>query len=370
MACILDLRGTAQKGKTVATLRGEWRGFSWLSPSAQRFALWAALGVSGIGALTFGYFGVESLQSGRPPVQASSAIAAAATPAPTPTGPGRLVIHGTGDVNLDPRQLGHALSTFDAPWDGVRGLFTQDDLTVINLECAPSPLGTAQDKQFTFRCDKGHEQMHAAGVDVANLGNNHAGDFGPEALLDGRARLSGAGVAAVGAGRDGTEANAPANFDIKGWKVAVLGFGGVVPSPGWIAGANHPGVANGYDTESMVRAVRAADAQADLVIVSVHWGEELDTQPRGDDVARAHALIDAGADAIFGHHAHRLQPLEVYRGRPIAYGLGNFVWPSSGTTAIAQVIVAPDGTISACLLPARLGVGRPTMTGATACETG
>ncbi len=334
----------------------------------QRVALWAALAVSGIGALTLGYFGVESLSSPKaPPAEESRSVVARPSTTPTPAGPRRLVIHGTGDVNLDPHQLGLALSSFDAPWDGVRDLFGADDLTIINLECAPSPLGTAQDKQYTFRCDKGHPQMDAAGIDVANLGNNHSGDFGPDALVDGRARLTSAGVAPVGAGRDAREANMPAMFEIKGWKIAVLGFGGVVPSPGWIAGANHPGVASGYDTASMVRAVRAADAHADLVLVAIHWGEELDTKPRGDDVARAHALIDAGADAIFGHHAHRLQPLEFYRGRPIAYGLGNFVWPSSGPTAVAEVIVQPDGVIEACLLPARIGVGRPALTGLSAC---
>jgi poly-gamma-glutamate capsule biosynthesis protein CapA/YwtB (metallophosphatase superfamily) len=118
----------------------------------------------------------------------------------------------------------------------------------------------------------------------------------------------------------------------------------------------------------MVAAVRAAAAQADLVFVAIHWGEELDTKPRPDDVARAHALVEAGADAVFGHHAHRLQPLEFYKGRPIAYGLGNFVWPSSGPTAVAEVRVSPDGSIDACLLPARIGAGRPTLAGAGSCS--
>ncbi len=341
-----------------------------MSPVAQRAALWSALAVSAIGAVTLGYFGVESLSSNRPPaapVRKALAAAPASTPTPTPAGRQPLIVHATGDVDLDPRQLSSALSSFAAPWDGIRHLFTADDLTIVNLEGAPSPLGTPQNKQFTFRCAEGHEAMRTAGVDVANMGNNHSGDFGQEALLDGRTRLKSAGIAPVGAGRDAREANAPAIFRLKGWRVAVLGFGGVVPSPGWIAGANHPGVADGYNTESMVRAVQAADAQADLVFVAIHWGEELDTKPRSDDVYRAQTLIDAGADAIFGHHAHRLQPLEFYKGRPIAYGLGNFVWPSGGPTAVAQVVVSPNGNVAACLLPARIGAGRPTLTGPTTC---
>jgi hypothetical protein len=349
----------------VRTIEGpHW--LAGLSPGAQRFALWTALAVSAIGAVTLGYFGVESLIADEAPTPVTSRVAAAhstptPTAVPTPAGRQRLVIHATGDVNLDPRQLGGALGTFSAPWDGVRSFFGSDDLTIVNLECAPSSLGKPQDKQFTFRCDKGLKEMGAGGVDVANMANNHSGDFGPDALLDGRTNVRLAGVAPVGAGRDAREANMPAAFQIKGWKVAVLGFGGVVPTPGWLAGASHPGVANGYDTASMVAAVRAAAAQADLVLVAIHWGEELDTTPRADDVARSHALIEAGADAVFGHHAHRLQPLEFYKGRPIAYGLGNFVWPSSGPTAVAEVVVAPDGSIGACLLPARLGAGRPTI---------
>lgn len=349
----------------------EWPGLGGLSPSMQRFALWIALAVSCVGALTLGYFGVQALGMTGPPEPAESVVARpAATSSPTPTGPQELVVHATGDVNLDPRQLGLALQSFDAPWDGIRPLFGSDDLTIINLECSPGTGGVAQDKQFTFRCDKGHEQLDAAGVDVANLGNNHSIDYGAQAMLDGRDRLRRAGVAPVGAGANEREANAPAVFDIKGWKVAVLGFGGVVPSPSWIAGPAHPGVADGYDTASMVKAVKAADAVADLVLVTIHWGAELDTTPRADDVARARALVDAGADAIFGHHAHRLQPLEYYRGRPIAFGLGNFVWPSSGPTAVARVVVAPGGAISACLLPARIGAGRPALTGASACPSG
>jgi poly-gamma-glutamate synthesis protein (capsule biosynthesis protein) len=342
-----------------------------MDPAVRRAILVGIVAVAAAASLIGGYSGMSWYLERTPSSDRAEPVrhtVAAAVPTPQIVMPrGRLVIHGTGDVNLDPTELGVARTSFAAPWNGVRGLFTSDDLTVVNLECSPGSGGDAQDKQFTFRCDHGHAEMHAAGVEVANMGNNHSGDFGPHALVDGRAKLTAAGIAPVGAGRDAREANTPAIFDIKGWKIAVLGFGGVVPSPGWIAGAKHPGVANGYDTASMVRAVRAADKVADLVIVAIHWGQELDTTPRADDVARAHALIDAGADAIFGHHAHRVQPLEFYKGRPIAYGLGNFVWPN-GPSVIAEVIVSPDGTSGkACLLPATTGGGTPHVTGASHC---
>jgi poly-gamma-glutamate synthesis protein (capsule biosynthesis protein) len=108
------------------------------------------------------------------------------------------------------------------------------------------------------------------------------------------------------------------------------------------------------------------------VFVAIHWGVELDTGPRPDDVERAEAMIDAGADGIFGHHAHRLQPLTFYEGKPIAWGLGNFVWPSfsgaGSTTAVARFVVEPDGSIDACLIPAFIeSPGHPVLTGEPEC---
>jgi poly-gamma-glutamate synthesis protein (capsule biosynthesis protein) len=270
---------------------------------------------------------------------------------------GRVVITGVGDTNLDPNYIkafrtegyGHAFT-------GLQDIFLEDDLTVVNLECAATSTGRALDKAFTFNCDlDALPVLVAAGVEVANLGNNHSGDFGEEALVETRANVAAAGLAPVGVGVDSDEAHQPALFDVNGWRIAVLGFGGVVPWDDWIATADDPGMADGDDIESMVAAVRAADEVADLVFVSIHWGVELDTTPRQEDIERAHAMIDAGADGIFGHHPHRLQPLDFYEGRPIAWSLGNFVWPrlsaAGATTAVAQFIVEPDGSVTGCLIP-------------------
>lgn len=270
---------------------------------------------------------------------------------------GRLVVSATGDVNLDPGYIpALAAEGFRHPWTGLQRIFEDDDLTIVNLECAASNLGSALAKQFTFRCDTDALPfMRAGGVEVANLGNNHSGDYGKDALLDSREQLIAAEVAPVGVGKDAAQAHEPALFDINGWRIAVLGFGGVVPSPDWIAGEDWPGMADGDTIETMVEAVAAADEVADLVIVVIHWGVELDTQPRQEDRERAEAMIAAGADAIFGHHAHRLQPLETVGGVPVAWGLGNFVWPTlsqaGSTTAVAQVVFEPDGSVRSCLVP-------------------
>lgn len=302
---------------------------------------------------------------------------AAASPAP-PTEPAarqQLVIHGTGDVSLDPATVPElAERGWDSAWSGLGGLFTADDLTVINLECPVSTLGEpVPDKQFTFRCTPDAlPATAAAGVEVANLANNHSRDLGPDAMLDSVLTLRGAGIAAVGVGAYAAAALEPTIVDRNGWRIAVLGFGGVIPDPGWLATDTAPGMADGDDIATMTAAVAAASRRADLVVVSIHWGAELETAPQAGDVERARAMVDAGADVVFGHHAHRLQPLELYNGAPIAWGLGNFVWPrasaAGATTAVARVTVEPDGAVSACLLPATIGEsGAPALDGPPAC---
>ncbi|HEX2031993.1 MAG TPA: CapA family protein [Actinomycetota bacterium] len=295
------------------------------------------------------------------------------TPSADPSTPapprGRLVIHGTGDVNLDPSYIpALAANGYGHAWSGLDGLFERDDLTVVNLECAVSELGAPiPDKEFTFRAPpEALAPMAAAGVEVANLANNHSGDLGPDALVDTRRNVIDVGIAPVGAGMDGRQAYRPAMFRVDGWKVAVLGFGGVIPHGGWLAGRDHPGMADGDSIPEMVAAVREAERRADVVVVTIHWGTELATTPDPEDVERAHALIRAGADAIFGHHAHRLQPLDTYRGRPIFWGLGNFVWPNlsheGSTTAVAEVTVRPGGGIAGRLIPAYIeSPGHPVL---------
>ena len=289
-----------------------------------------------------------------PPTSGSSG-----SPSPAPRPRGSLVFHGTGDVNLDPSYISsYAAEGYGYAWSGLGGLFRHDDLTVVNLECAVSDRGSAVPKEFNFRGDPDAlPAMRDAGVEVANLGNNHSYDYGPEALVDTVRNVSRAGIEPVGAGADRDEALAPAMFDLEGWRVAVLGLDQVVdPFPEAVATATEPGTAAGHDTGLMIEAIGAAADRADIVVVMIHWGAELDTRPRAEQVALGHRMIDAGADVIFGGHSHRLQPMDTYRGRPIFYSLGNFVWPNlsyeGSVTAVAEVRISPHGRFRGLLLPA------------------
>src|SRR5437867_5433140 len=156
--------------------------------------------------------------------------------------------------------------------------------------------------------------------------------------------------------------------DVKGW-IAVVGFDKVVdPFPQAVAALGHPGTAGEHNYDAMVKTVKAARKDADLVIVAIHWGVELDTKPRDADIALGQRFIEAGADILFGSHSHRLQPMAVYKGRPIFYSLGNFVWPNfstaGSTTAVAEIKVTPQGKFVPRLIPAFItSPGHPVLQG-------
>ncbi len=282
-----------------------------------------------------------------------------------------LLIHGAGDVSLDPTYIStYRTAGYGYAWSGLAGLFQRDDLTVVNVECPVSDLGSkVAGKEFSFRGDPAAlPSMRSAGVEVGNMANNHAYDYGTEALVDTRHNLQAAGIAPVGAGRDAREANEPAIFHLKGWTIAVVGLDQVIDPDYEVATATKPGTADGHDFDAMLAAVGAAKARADLVVVDIHWGVELDTVPRAYQVTDGHELVDAGADVVFGGHSHRLQPLEMYKGRPIFYSLGNFVWPNfssaGSTTAVAEVRITPAGVFTARLLPAYIEApGHPVLRG-------
>ena len=273
---------------------------------------------------------------------------------------GTLVIHGTGDVSLDPSQIpAFRTNGYGWAWSGLGGLFRHDDLSVVNLECPATDVVDPEPKPFAFRCDPGAlPAARSAGVDVVSQANNHSYDDGPAGLVDSLSNIRAAGLAAVGAGSDQADALRAASVQVNGWTIAVLGIDEVLDPVDEVAGPDEPGTAAGHDFALALRAVRDAASVSDLVVVSIHWGVELDAGPRRYQVHQAHRMIDAGADVIFGSHPHRIQPMETYRGRPIFYSLGNFVWPRltpvTSASAVAEVTVTPDGAVIGRLLPVEI----------------
>ncbi len=192
--------------------------------------------------------------------------------------------------------------------------------------------------------------MKKAGFDVISFASNHALDYGRTAFKDTLRYIREAGLYLTGAGENETIAREYAIIDAEGTKVAVLGYGSILPQGFWAEEAR-PGVnpARGVtayvpvehdqpgtpwrtftfphpdDLKHMTEDIQKAKKKADIVIVSIHWGIHFKEGVLADyQRYYAHFAIDAGADLILGHHAHILKPIEVYKGKVIFYSLSNF----------------------------------------------
>jgi poly-gamma-glutamate capsule biosynthesis protein CapA/YwtB (metallophosphatase superfamily) len=245
---------------------------------------------------------------------------------PTPSSvPGRFTINAVGDLMLarDITDLMDARGSV-YPFERVRPLLADADLTIANMEGTFTERGAAAEKFYTFRTPPRHAKgLAEAGIDLVSLGNNHTMDFGADGLADTIAALDAAGVKHAGAGANEQAARAPVMLDVKGVKVALLSYNAVLEAT--FARGGSPGVA--YADPAAVRAdVASARAQADIVIVALHGGTEYTDTPTAEQRNLAHTAIDAGAALVLGAHPHVLQGWERYKNGFIAYSLGNFVF--------------------------------------------
>jgi poly-gamma-glutamate synthesis protein (capsule biosynthesis protein) len=251
----------------------------------------------------------------------------ARTPAstPSPTSDGTITIAAVGDVMLA-RDLTTLMDEHGAiyPFERVLPLLRNADITIANFEGTFTGRGSPADKLYTFRTPPRFASGLAdAGIDIVSLGNNHTADFGPNGVQDTIAALDGAGIRHAGAGMNEAQARKPALMNVAGLRVALLSYTNVMENT--FAGADSAGVA--LATGAVIDVgVRAAKAQADVVIVALHSGVEYTDAPQPDQQALAHAAIDAGATLVLGHHPHTLQGVQRYRGGLIIYSLGNFVF--------------------------------------------
>lgn len=224
----------------------------------------------------------------------------------------------------------------------VRPLFESDDLTIVNLE---GPLTTSDDmrsgRTFNFR---GYPQyvkiLSGSSVEIANVANNHALDFGDDGFNETAEVLKSEGIGVSGFSLVHLE-------EVKGVRVGSLGF------TEWA-----------YSESQIKKTISAARKKCDLLIVSVHWGEEKEYEPTGTQEKLGRAMIDAGADLVIGNHSHVYGGVEQYKGKYIIYSLGNFCFggnknPSDKNCTIFQqtFVMDVDGSISdggINIIPARI----------------
>jgi hypothetical protein len=238
----------------------------------------------------------------------------------------------------------------------VREYLRSADLTLANLENPVLEDAVYHPEDPTFHGDlRLLPILEKAGIDGVTLGNNHILDAGVPGLEETLTHLAEANISRVGAGMDLESAREPMIVDLRGTKVGVLNYQGV-PTYEWAwATENIPGTAP-LQEEVMREDIENLRSKVDVVMVMPHWGREYIAPPEPEQVELAHAVIDAGADLIVGGHAHWPKGIEVYRGKPIFYGTGNFLfdqaWSEETSTGIfADIILYKDRVVQARPVP-------------------
>ena len=210
------------------------------------------------------------------------------------------------------------------PFKNIAEITNSAEITFGNLESPLSSRGKKGDQAYSFRGNpEAVKGLVYAGFKVLNLANNHSYDYGKKAFEETLEILKKNRIQTIGAGKNLTEARKPAVLDLGDIKIAFLGYD---LSPGTFpAGQDHPGVAKAMHAW-IIKDLEKVKEAADFVVVSFHWGIEYRDFPTEYQRSLAHMAIDCGADIVVGHHPHTFQGIELYKGKLIAYSLGNFVF--------------------------------------------
>lgn len=277
----------------------------------------------------------------------------------------QLSIVAVGDVMLGdhPVRIGNGVrSQIDRNGAGwlfgeVREFMTGADLLFGNLEVVHSDIGLVENDlaSMEFRGDPSDLREFAdAGFNVLNLANNHCMEHGRDAFADTVERLQTMGIMVAGL-NDGTGRSACCTADIQGRRIVVLGFS--MRPEAYSKEATLPYALS--NESKILEQVRAKRDDADVLVVSLHWGEEFMEYPSRSQVRFAHALIDSGAKIVLGHHPHVLQGVENYGGGVIAYSLGNFVFDmwqhDTRKSAILKLCIDRANNITWNLIPVNIG---------------
>lgn len=199
----------------------------------------------------------------------------------------------------------------------VRDILLDDDLTIVNFEGTLTDStyvpANKRENQFLFSAPPSYVSMLSDnGVEAVSLENNHIMDHGEEAYVDTQNALDGAGISWSNSTTLGV-------IEVKGVQIAMLSY---------LCIDRYESLWNKVPED-----IVAAKAQYPIVIVSFHWGNEKDYAPTNNQIKMGRLAVDAGADLVLGHHSHRLNPIEQYKGVYICYSLGNFCFSGNNKPA-------------------------------------
>ncbi|MFZ5826068.1 MAG: CapA family protein [Bacillota bacterium] len=260
----------------------------------------------------------------------------------------------------------------------VKEHLSASDLAFANLE---SPIGVKgralPGKQIWFRAaPEAVEVLKAAGLDGLTLANNHILDSDEENFLETMDLLRQAGIPWTGGGRDLDEARRPLVLEARGVRIAFLGYSEFADlffdwhyPRSFAATEERPGVPR-IDEAWLAEDIQKARSLADVVAVTLHWGVEFENHPTEEQVRLARWIVDQGADLVLGYHPHAIQGFELYRGKFIAYSLGNFIMDRQDTdlareSMILDFLIGVDGVRQVQVHPVWIHAEQPyMMTGA------
>lgn len=237
----------------------------------------------------------------------------------------------TGDVMIG-RDTHKALSLGTSPFNNVSNVTADSDLLLINFENAATSNNTPVKTDVPLKCNPGYTVLARGNNNtVAALANNHVCDYGIAGLRDTINALDKANITHLGAGLSELEAHTGVTQEINGRTITILNYMDsnnfkeysyqMLPYANGSSGGY-----SAYDSEDAKNQIMQAKDNGEFVIVYMHFGNEYSTTPNDDQVKIAHELIDNGADVVLGAHPHVAQGIEKYRGKPIFYSLGDFIF--------------------------------------------
>lgn len=260
-----------------------------------------------------------------------------------------LKLMAVGDIMLG-RTVGKRLNgEFNSAFSEVKSYLQQADILFGNLESPISDRGTRiKGKGITFSAHPtAVKSLTYAGFDVVSLANNHILDFNTPSLLQTIQLLDNEKILHCGAGKDLNSARKPVIIDHYGLKVAFLAYTDMYN----IYYSNNKFTFEARDDKAgvaprkldyIIEDIHAIRKDVDIIVVSLHWGIEESFEVSDKMVDFAHTLIDSGADVILGHHPHQLQGIEIYKKKPIAYSLGNFIFDQNDDENKESMILELD----------------------------
>jgi poly-gamma-glutamate capsule biosynthesis protein CapA/YwtB (metallophosphatase superfamily) len=246
-----------------------------------------------------------------------------------------------GDIMMDRGVEGKIKKlnkNYDFSFDLIRDELRLVDIMFANLEGSISDVGADTGKPYSFRFEPAVAgALSSAGINIVSLANNHMLDWGRESLCATTKHLDAVGINYVGAGCDSDQAEKPYITTLGNTRIGFLAYTEFYQ--GAHATENRPGMSE-WDMKKIALDINDLKKEVDVVLISMHWGEEYKHRATDNQVLLGQQLVDAGADVVIGHHPHVDQEIERYNNGWIIYSLGNFVFDQSWSDETMQGLLA------------------------------